>query len=57
MTADLTWDLPANDFDFYLYEGETQAISGASDVTAGPGNAEHMEGPLSAGDYTVIVVA
>ena len=56
-TAHLAWDLPANDFDLYVYEGETLVLNGASDVTAGPGNVEHVEGDLSSGDYEVIVVA
>ena len=53
----LTWGLEANDFDLYVYEGNTEALNGASDVTAGPGTMEHVEGPLEPGEYRVIVVA
>lgn len=57
ITADLSWTLPASDFDFYVMSGGTPIVNGASDVTAGPSTSEHLGGELEPGDYELTVVA
>lgn len=53
--ATLEWMLPSNDLDFYVYEGNTEVLSGASPIGV-PTNQEAITGELPAGEYTVIVV-
>lgn len=57
ITADLSWTAPASDFDFYVLQDGAIVLNGASDVTAGPGTSEHIEGELEPGAYELTVVA
>lgn len=56
VTGDLSWTLPASDFDFYVFQDGAQVISGASDASSGPGTSEHLEGEIEAGEYEIVVV-
>lgn len=58
LEATLTWGLPANDFDLYLYQGETELASAGS---LQPGDAPGMSETLvyqdlPPGDYRFMVV-
>lgn len=58
LTATLSWSLPANDLDLYLYfEGEQISMDGINNVGDAPNNQQVMNHPdLAAGDYYFLVV-
>jgi hypothetical protein len=62
LEATLAWDLPASDFDLYLYEGETQlSQDGINGIPPAAGVPEAMQvlrhDGLAAGEYAFWVVA
>jgi hypothetical protein len=59
LVATLSWGLPANDLDLYLYEGETEVSrAGINTVGDPPGTTQVLVHPsLPPGDYTFWVVA
>lgn len=54
IVAGLSWGVPANDFDLYLFkDGEPTEIMSASNP---PGTTEQFEESIDAGSYEVVVV-
>lgn len=54
LTASLTWDVPLNDFDLYLFEGDEQLAVGGDPP---PETEETLAQDLDPGEYRLVVVA
>lgn len=54
MTADLTWTLPASDFDLHVFK-DGAPVDDNSGSSSPPGTAEHLAMDLEPGSYELVV--